>query len=144
MLQATRSVKGTKPLRVLRSCCAHSAFSPLVSKGGATHTLSKGSGHEFRPQAKATSNKHLPAPAPGGCLPRSLRTAEAASSPPRKKRSAVGNSWKEEGQSANIRVWETRLWPNKVHFCFPRKQSLAEPPQRTGQGTGTQTRALDF
>lgn len=67
ILQASRSVKGTKPLQVLRSCCAHSAFSPLVSKGGA---------HTLLPSDRVMNSDRKPRPqATSICLPRPLVAA---------------------------------------------------------------------
>ena len=107
---------------------------PTGSEAG-THPLfpndpAVDSDHKPRPQATAARCICL---SPGGWLPRSAGTSEAASRAS-EKWSAVGNSWREEGQQANIRIWEIWLRPNKVHCCFPRKQDLVEPPQRTGQG----------
>ena len=106
----------------------------MISKLGAQPLFPNGpvvgSDHKPRPQATARCCICF---GPSGWLPRNAGTAEAASRV-HKKWSAVGNSWREEGQRANIRVWEIRLWLNKVHCCFPRKQDLVEPPQRTGRG----------
>lgn len=132
---------------VLLSCCQRACLTlGIPQAAGArkaeprrpSHTLARASSglrprQDLRPGACAHGL--------AGCLPegRGQRKPREAGS-----RVSSGDSRREEGQGASIRVWEMGLWLNKVHCCFPGKQSVVEPPQRTGQGARSWRLALRF